>query len=517
MALPHVGIVEACDDESLFNFPLYPRQRELLSALEAGPRLHIWALGRRSGKTTLAAITCLHNLLFRGDLDAAVRPGERRYAVAVATNLQQAKLLVQAARAIIEGSELLAELVDSVTEDAISFANGTELRAFPCSSRGGRGWPVSCLVMDEAAHFVSDTDGYQTAERVYGALLPSVAQFGDAARIIVSSTPYGDQGLFAELFRGADEDPDAEAHHATTTEANPTIDPAVLERERDRDVDVFRSEYLAEFVAGGDAYIDMERVEVADRGPLEPDQATDWIAGLDPAFSKDPFGLALVGCSDDRLVLGFADALKPPRLGGKGATYERHLEEIVATCKRFGATAVTDQYAAPAVLSHLRNAGLEVREHPMTATTKTAIFSELRARLYDGSLQLYQHKALIAELGRLRTRFAAGSAAVQNPRVGGSHGDIAQALALAVYEQRDAARRGPNTVLPSFLDVSPAAFNRAVQAVAGGRDWRTAIDDSPRARHGSPGHRLWSTSHFCAECFEERGDPENVPRRRRRN
>ena len=32
-----------------------------------------------------------------------------------------------------------------------------------------------------------------------------------------------------------------------------------------------------------------------------------------------------------------------------------------------------------------------------------------------------------------------GSAAVINPRVGGSHGDMAQALAMAVYSQRGSA------------------------------------------------------------------------------
>ncbi len=49
-------------------------------------------------------------------------------------------------------------------------------------------------------------------------------------------------------------------------------------------------------------------------------------------------------------------------------------------------------------------------------------------------LELYEEPDLVAELRRLRTRYAAGRASVENPRVGGSHGDIAQALALAVYE-----------------------------------------------------------------------------------
>ena len=54
--LRQVGLIAVCDDPQLFDFELWPRQRELLEAIEGGLRLHIWALGRRSGKTTLAAL-----------------------------------------------------------------------------------------------------------------------------------------------------------------------------------------------------------------------------------------------------------------------------------------------------------------------------------------------------------------------------------------------------------------------------------------------------------------------------
>lgn len=79
----------------------------------------------------------------------------------------------------------------------------------------------------------------------------------------------------------------------------------------------------------------------------------------------------------------------------------------------------------------------------MTATSKTAAFGELRARLYARGLELYEEPTLIGELRRLRARHTAGQAAVVNPRVGGSHGDLAQALALAVWEQ---GRRGAGPV-----------------------------------------------------------------------
>ena len=447
MRLPAAGLLEACDDSALLGFPLWPRQRELLAAVETGLRLHVWALGRRSGKTTLAALVALWDCLLRPDLDERVRPGERRHAVAVATSLRQARLFVRAARSIVERSPLLAELVESVTDDEIVFATETALSAFPCTSRGARGWPILTLLMDEAAHFV-DTEGNSAAESVWRALVPATAQFGDAARIIVSSTPFGQEGLFASLFQqaAAGELDDAHAEHATTADVNPTITAGFLEQERARDPDGFRSEYLAEFVGGGAAFLDPERITdaVTERGELAPEHAVGWVAGLDPAFSSDPFGLALVGRDRhdrERLVLGLAQAWKPSRrkpgsFEERRAVEDAVLSEVAAVCQRYQARVVTDQYAAPAIVEYLRRRGLSVRTVPMTAKSKTEAFGELRARLNSRALELYEHPDLLAELRRLRTRFTAGAASVVNPRVGGSHGDLAQALALAVWEQR---------------------------------------------------------------------------------
>ena len=84
----------------------------------------------------------------------------------------------------------------------------------------------------------------------------------------------------------------------------------------------------------------------------------------------------------------------------------------------------------------LRRLGVPVRVEPMTEASKSASCSELRARLNAEELELYEEPTLLAELRRLRTRYLAGRAAVKNPRSGDSHGDVAQALALAVWGQR---------------------------------------------------------------------------------
>ena len=103
-----VGLVEACTDPHVFALSPWPRQREVLATV-AGSRLTVLCLWRRSGKAThIAAPACAHDALFRPDLDRLVRPGERRYAVVVATNREQARLLIRAVRGIVEASPLLA-------------------------------------------------------------------------------------------------------------------------------------------------------------------------------------------------------------------------------------------------------------------------------------------------------------------------------------------------------------------------------------------------------------------------
>jgi hypothetical protein len=301
-------------------------------------------------------------------------------------------------------------------------------------------------VLDEAAHFLSESEGVHTAERVWEALVPSTAQFGDGARIIVASTPYGEDGLFAQLYQQAanGELADAVAHRATSAESNPLLDEAFLERERARDPQGFAGEYLAEFVGSGAAFLDSERITdaVADRAELAPEQASSWVAGLDPAFSSDPFGLALVGRDRhdrSRLIVGLVRTWTPERRRGESFEERRSredvvLDEVADVCRHFRARVVTDQYAAPAIVERLQRSGLFVRTVPMTAGSKTAAFGELRARLYSGGLELYEQPQLLAELRRLRSKYTAGSSTVVNPRVGGSHGDMAQALALACWE-----------------------------------------------------------------------------------
>jgi hypothetical protein len=459
---------------------LHPRQHELVGELQKTTNGAV-AAGRRAGKTRTAAAVALADLLYRPDLDSLVLPGETRYAVCVAVNLEQSRRLIEAARLIVDGSHAARQALTSQTADELSFTlpDGARvaLRAFPCSSRGGRGYPVSTLVLDECAHFVSSEDGDATAERVFAALRPASAQFGELARCVLISSPMGTDGFFARTWRRANEGAlkGWAAYQIASQEMNPTLSDeflAVLEQESP---ETFGSEYLALFESGGSGFFDMSRVAVDPT--LEEASPTDgrsWRAGLDPGYSQDGFGVAIVGKSDGRLILGPVRALLPAKSLGKSWEVKRSAQDavtaqVVALCKEYGAQAFTDQHESGAVVTRARELGLKTTVWGMTRERKHDAFKELRDRLYTGGLVLPDNAALLDEMRRVKLKLGQGGPQIILPRSSRGHCDMVQALALAVAKHAshgEGRLLAPPRVMPGW---SRSVGGRPVGIGEGGR------------------------------------------------
>jgi hypothetical protein len=494
---PQLGLLEAIDDQRLLgaSFVPWPRQREILASIEAGPRVQVLALGRRSGKTTMGAVFAVHQAVFRPDLDRLVRRGEKRFIVGVATRLDQAKIFLNAAKSVLSASPVLAGLVEGETEDSITFANAV-ITAMPATARGTRGWAVSTIVMDEAAHHV-DSDGNQAAEPLYNALANSAQQFGKEARIIVASTPFGESGWFSEMFHRADRGdlPGAAAHRFSSIETNPLLDPEVLEQERVRDPDSYRGEILAEFIGSGNAFIDPERLRdvVSDRGELGRHEGADFVVGLDLGFASDPTGVC-VTCRDpaDRSLLrvALARAWAPQAANSfeeRRAIEDRLLEDVADLALHYGARVVSDQFVAPAVRHRLGQRGVYVTTMPLTADTKSTAFIELRSRIYTHGIELYEHPGLLAELRQLKTQFAANRSSVVTPRTSKGHSDMAVALALAVWMHDRSGIPGPRREKPepirSPMIANEAALDQAMGTTSRDRTRKGKWWDRPAGIH----------------------------------
>ena len=452
-----VSLVEACEDRELLGLvELWPLQRCMAQALDDGAGVLVAALGRRGGKTVAAAAVLVHDALLRPELDEFVRPGEVRYAVVVATRAAQAQAVVAIAKAMVERSPVLSAYLVAATADELIFerpgGRRSAILALPCSSRGGRGLATPTLVFDEFAHFLSDTDGPATADRVFASLVPGMAQFGDLARVVIISTPLGDDNAFARLHRDAlaGEIPRAVALQATSLEANPTLSAAYVEAQRRvLSPAEFAAEFEASFEAVSGGFLDLNRIALwtsepclLDDGRQTPGRIDDAIVGLDPG-QRDGFGLAVVGHATDapaRLRVAFTAKLDARSINAA-------VDETARVAHRFSAPVVTDQYAGSMVVERLQARGVRATVRPWAASTgpvstgKYEAHVDLRSRLYDGTLELLDDPELRAELAGLQLRASGGAWRVTSPRRAGSHGDLASALALAVAHCREPQER----------------------------------------------------------------------------
>jgi len=467
-----ISIVEACESRRAFNFPLYPWQRDLLDAVDHHEHTtHIAAVGRQSGKTECLAIAGAHNSLLRSDLDEMLPPGSLRHVICIATARDQARLVVQRARARVDRSPMLRGLIVGMTDDSITFelptGRRTRFLCLPSNSRGIRGLTSSMILLDEAAHLL-DSDGQAAAGRLWEALEPMQLKFGRSARAIISSTPFGESGWFYDRFTAAAAGalPGWRAWHLSTGEANPDVDQVWLAaKELEVGTDLYRQEYLAEFVASGGSWFDLSRIEFSRRGELGPEAIAPGsaICGIDPGL-KDGFGIAVVGRRAEdpsKLVCCLARSLRPSgevdTFEGKMVAQRELVADVARICRLYGAQAVTDQYAASSYVQALAAQGIPCDVQNLGATSLTQLFGQLRASLLAGEIDVADDVQLITELRRGRTKFVAGSAQVELPRTAAGHCDIAMSLAQACFAsvQRGygggLVRGGPNTGLSGIL------------------------------------------------------------------
>jgi len=261
--LPNLGIIEFAESEDWCGLRLYPRQRDLLSEFWNDRfTTAVWALGRRSGKTTLSAISALYAATIRAPrYRSRLRPGEKFYVLSVGNAQSQSRIAFQFVADLVERSSRLSKLEISRTADSLELSTGAVFRALPASSRSGRGLAVAVLILDEIAHAL-ETGGNSSGDAIYRALSPAVAQFQPYGRIMAISSPAGRTGIFWELFKAAANSSDIQAVRLPTWKVNPILPENCdfLRREKERNPELFRSEYAAEFTGALNAYFSRPEV-----------------------------------------------------------------------------------------------------------------------------------------------------------------------------------------------------------------------------------------------------------------
>ena len=200
-------------------------QRDVLTS---DHKAKILLCGRRTGKTTLAAVTALYHAL--------TTPGFNT--IFVAPSLDQAQIPYLMA---ISMYRALGRPVPAISErrTGLELSNGSELRAMAAVDRSKRGFSADLLCVDEASR-IEDA-------AYYGALLPSITR--STGHVMLMSTPYLNEGFFAETWHAQDDE--WERTFLTSEECEYfQAHPERLEMVKSKVPEwYYRQEYLCEFLA----------------------------------------------------------------------------------------------------------------------------------------------------------------------------------------------------------------------------------------------------------------------------
>lgn len=404
IALP-ISINQFAADTNLLNTPLWTRQAEILEEFWSGDySTGVWALGRRSGKTLMAAVSaCYAACMLDECYKAFLRPGERFFIVSVANTIDQARIALQGVKDLINNSPVLKRLIVRETADTLELRNGAVFKALPASSRGGRGMACPFIIFDELAHAIDTESGNAAGGSLYQSLSPATAQFGEFGKVLMLSSPWLQSGIFWDLFKQGNTGDFAhiQVRQEPSWEMNPTLSPEFLAQEKARDPILFDVEYGANFSQSLSALVSGDLVEAAtnhQRSFLPPQDKYKgrYYLSLDPAKgNRDRYTACIVHYEENRLIVDKWHEFKPTF--GEGKKRQVNVAEVEAwileqhLLYRFSEV-VLDQFNSAATIQRL-SGRLNIRELTWTAPSKTDAFSRLRELFNAGNIELYPHKA----------------------------------------------------------------------------------------------------------------------------
>jgi hypothetical protein len=220
--------------------------------LRSSARWTLVLCSRQAGKSTTAAVLALHTALHR--------PGS--LVLLVAPSLRQAGELFRKFAEMRGRLDPAPALSEDNAASCTFAANGSRVLSLPGSEATVRGFSAPALVVEDEAARVPDA--------LYRTIRPMLAT-APAGRLILLSTPYGQQGHFWQEW--SEGGPDWRRVEVPA-ERVPRIDPAFLAAERRALGDAwYRQEYGCQFLASADTVFrpeDIARMLATDAKPLFP-------------------------------------------------------------------------------------------------------------------------------------------------------------------------------------------------------------------------------------------------------
>jgi hypothetical protein len=406
-----------CSDfaQHALGLDLWPGQKEILDDLFENNINHaVWCLGRRSSKSTMAAIAAVYMAFCQEDyFRKKVRKGENYYVITIANDLKQAKIALDFIRQLLVNSPLEKEIVRETALE-IALSNHCIFQAIPASARASRGKAVAMAVFDECA-FGLDGDANRGTRALFDAISPSIAQFAPHSKILELSSPWLADGVFYEHFMQAKsgEFKGMACRQIPTWAINPGLPYGCdfLENARKKDEEAFRVEFGAEFRRNNSTLVAPEVIDAAvnkDRTTLIPqrDLMGTYVLALDPARGgkgRDDYVACVVHYEGDRLVVDkFHEFEANFEINGKMEVNIAEVEYWIAEQHRLYdfESIVLDQYNSAATIQSLAKS-FPISELTWSVSTKMRAFGKLKDLLNSGLIELPNHRKAVTQLKNL--------------------------------------------------------------------------------------------------------------------
>ncbi|MGI8804343.1 MAG: terminase large subunit domain-containing protein [Thermoleophilaceae bacterium] len=461
--------------ERVLRRPLWPHQIE---AADSGAFITTIAKARRTGGTVLAETLAIHtafsNRGCRVLILSATQDAARRLTESIALTLNA-------------NPDTRGALVDDFAT-RVRLANGSEIISLPASQRQVRGYGARVLLV------ILDEAGFMPSELWTAAHYTALDERANGSRILMLGTPWGGaEHFFRRAFAAGEEgDPDHSSHH-WTYEANPLLDRAYLERQRER---VSPVEYAAEVLGEWSDAVGslfpralLERqtadVEVPDLSGLlpaaRPVVGMDWGVSFDASAAVHVYRLPVAALNPDAEPRPRFIAV--PHVWPAGTPLSQVVDDVALANLpwRFIATETNGVGAMPSqeVEAQVRRSQPRLKcmwfRIATTNATKTASYGAILGLLEQGQLVLPRHPDLLRQLAGLRfeqgergfTRIEADTPA--------THDDVADALALVAMPHARLDGRGVTCRLAVLArrdgtvpDASPALPEDVEVATTGG-------------------------------------------------
>lgn len=446
--------------------------RDIAELPEDGFNAAIFLVGRRSGKSRIAAVIGAFEALF-GEHEKRLAKGETGIVPIISPSRYQSTIVWNYLKAIFDVPILSREVADMrEIEKTLTLRNGIEIRILTGDWRTVRGPAVVCAILDELCFFgYTEESKVRSDTELVRAVRPALLT--TKGKLIGISSKYAQRGYAFQQWKRQHGRNKGDSQYSPCWRTlvwdcpsrvmNPTLSQAEIDREFEEDPAAARSEFGGEWREDVAEFVPRSLIEslvIPHRKELMVKKRHGYRAGVDLSGGRtDSAALCVVHKEDGRIVQDFIREWSAPH------NPYAVVAEVAAELKRWGLLSVEgDQYAGNWPVHAFRAHGIRYR--PAKAS-KNDLYREMLPVLCGGreSIELLDDSTLVNQLAALERRPRSGGKDIIDHPANGKD-DVANALAVAVGAS---SKKRQRVGAFDFAENSPdfdMRFNRLVLARA---------------------------------------------------